>query len=55
MAFKEEWAVFYIDNKEKCAYTVNGTFPGEMQATKELLAYENNVEVSDVVMKIEKR
>lgn len=55
MAFKEEWVVFYIDGKEKCSYTVNGTFPGEMVGTKVLLAYENNVEVSDVVMKFEKR
>ena len=38
----EKYLVFYLDNKELAAYTVRGTFPGEKEATIELLASENN-------------
>lgn len=38
----EKYLVFYLDNKELAAYTVRGTFPGEKEATIELLAIENN-------------
>lgn len=36
----KEWKVFYYNDKEIGAYTIHGTFEGEEQATKELLANE---------------
>lgn len=39
----EEYIVFYHDGKELAAYTVRGTFAGEMEATKNLLAYEHGI------------
>ena len=40
---KEKWLVFYHGEEELAAYTLRGTFPGEAEATAELLAYENNI------------
>ena len=51
----EKWKVFYIDGVEKCAYTLFGTFDGEEESTKELLAYENGVNFDEVTAKIEIR
>jgi len=49
------WKVFKINGKEKCAYTLEGTFDGEEQATKESLAYENGCAVEDIAISIERR
>lgn len=51
----EQWKVFYINGKEVCAYTLYGSFAGEEQATKELLASENGVNISDIIVTIETR
>lgn len=51
----ELWKVFYINGKEVCSYTIFGTFAGEEQATKELLASENGVNINDIIVKIETR
>lgn len=52
----EPWIVFYyLDWQEMAAYTVRGAFAGELQATKELLAYEHNIPVSDITAKVEWR
>ena len=51
----EKWKVFYLGNKELCAYTIRGTFDGEESATIELLAYENKVSIHDIKVKIETR
>jgi len=53
----EKYLVFYnkIDNKELSRYTIEGTFEGERDATTELLAYENNIDVEDIITKIEMR
>ena len=51
----EKYLVFYYNNKELCAYTLRGTFYGEEEATKNLLAYENNINSSDITVKIEER
>jgi hypothetical protein len=51
----EKWKVFYYNNKELCAYTLNGTFKGEEQATKEALASENGININDIIVKIEIR
>lgn len=40
---KEWWITFSLMNTELCAYTVRGTFPGELAATKELIAGEQGV------------
>ena len=52
MAKKEEWVEFYIHGVETgYAYTVRGTFPGEEQATKTLIAAEYGVKPEDVTSK----
>ena len=51
----ELWKVFYYNNKELCSYTLYGTFKGEEQATKELLASENKININDIIVKIEMR
>lgn len=51
----EKWLVFRLKDKELLAYTLNGTFPGEKQATIELLAYENNCKEEDIKISIEER
>lgn len=52
---KEKWIVFYHGDRELCAYTAFGTVPGEIDATKELLAYENNIPQEDIRVVVEKR
>lgn len=42
------WAVFYHGDKELASFTVSGMAPGEVEATKELLAYEKNIPVSEI-------
>ena len=39
---KEPYLVFYRGTEELAAYTLRGAFPGELEATVELLAYEND-------------
>ena len=51
----EKWKVFYHNEKELCAYTLNGSFEGEEQATKELLASENGININNIIVKIETR
>lgn len=54
---KELWKVFR-DSKtgaELCAYTLRGTFDGEEQATKELLAHNKGIPAERIEVKIEKR
>lgn len=53
----EKYLVFYnkINNKELSRYTIEGTFESERDATAELLAYENNIDVEDIITKIEMR
>ena len=51
----EKWKMFYYNGNELGGYTVRGTFEGEEQATKELLASENGVDISDIEVKIEER
>ena len=50
------WISFFHPNgKELASYTVNGTFLGEMQATKELLAAENGIQPEEITVKLERR
>ncbi|MBQ8135645.1 MAG: hypothetical protein IJ192_14805 [Clostridia bacterium] len=51
-----EWIVFYAPSGEElAAYTVQGTFFDELKSTKELLAFENNLNTSDIKVILEKR
>lgn len=45
---REPWIVFYLQGKELCAITVHGTFPGEIEATKEQLAAENGCKPEEI-------
>ncbi len=51
----EKWKVFYYNEKELGAYTLEGTFKGEEEATKELFASENNIPITDIKVVIEER
>lgn len=49
MKHKEPWIVFYApDGRELAAYTLRGSFAGELQATLELLADENSMSVGEI-------
>lgn len=53
---KELWAVFYLNDwEELAAYTLRGTFAGELAETKKLLAYEHGVREEDISVQIEQR
>lgn len=46
---KEPWIVFYgPDQRELAAYTQRGTFPGELKATREMLAAENDLAPEEI-------
>ncbi len=51
----EKWKVFYHGEKELGAYTLEGTFKGEEDATKKLLADENEITIDDIKVVIEER
>lgn len=54
---KELWKVFR-DSKtsaELGAYTMRGTFDGEEQATKELLAHDKDIPAEQIITTIENR
>ncbi|MDE7244990.1 MAG: hypothetical protein K2O18_13595 [Oscillospiraceae bacterium] len=49
-----QWVNFYAaDGKFLGGYTLRGTFAGEMQATKELLAAENGCRPEDIRATVE--
>lgn len=54
---KEEWLVFTVQNtgRELCAYTTRGTFPGELEATRELTAHENGIPAEQISTRKEMR
>lgn len=54
---KEAWKVFKdsATGEELIAYTIRGTFPGEEQDTKELIAAEHGIDPAQIVTTIEKR
>ena len=54
---REQWLVFRDKEtgRELLAYTIRGTFPGERQATIELLAAENGIKPEQIVTTIERR
>ena len=52
MKLKKRWKAFYLNGKRICAYTIEGTFDGEEQATKELLAFEHDTEPEKISVRI---
>ena len=56
-ATKKDWKVFREKEtgRELCAYTIRGTFPGEEEATAELLAFENGLKPDQIEITIERR
>ena len=42
------WISFEKSGEVLCEYTVKGTFPGELSATAELLAYEYGCSTEDI-------
>lgn len=52
---KELWKVFRRHRKELFAYTIRGEGEDEEEATKALLAYENNCKPSDIYTTLEMR
>ena len=53
----ELWKVFKDSKtgKELFAYTLRGTFEGEEQATRELLAFEKGIPAEQIRAEIERR
>ena len=51
----EKWIVFRYGVKELLAYTVNGTFEGELKNTMELLAQEHGIHANEISIVIEER
>ncbi|MDD3337104.1 MAG: hypothetical protein PHI98_16600 [Eubacteriales bacterium] len=50
------WVVFKDKaGKELLSYTANGTFAGEADETKALLAYENELEPNEIMLEIQDR
>ena len=52
---KEPWVVFYNEGKELASYTLRGTFPGEMEATLEMLASEKGLSKDAIRVAFENR
>ena len=52
---KEPWVAFYHEGRELASYTLRGTFPGELEATAELLAAEKNIPAEAIRVAVEER
>ena len=50
---KELWITFYLNGRELCSYTATGIFPGEMEATKKLLATFEGCSPEDIMVLVE--
>lgn len=51
----KEWIVFYHNDKELVAITVNGLTFDEIFNTKKLLAYERSISPDEIMIKFEQR
>lgn len=51
----EKWFVFYYGKQELGSCTLRGSFPGEIEATVELLAAENEIPPEAIRVAVEKR
>ena len=50
-----DWIVFKFKGRELCSYTTYGTFAGELEATKEMLADEYGCDADDIAVSLERR
>ena len=55
MSKKEKYVVFKLRGAEILAYTVRGTFAGELENTKELLAEKYKCGPEEITAEIEER
>jgi hypothetical protein len=50
------WIVFKDKTrKELLSYTAKGTFPGEMEETKNMLAFEAGITPDDIIIELQER
>lgn len=49
-AKKHRWITFSLKGKEIAAISIKGSFPGEVEETTKLLAYEKNVDPGEIVV-----
>ena len=51
---REQWVIFKnaVTGEEICAYTLRGTFRGEIKATKELLSSECGIPYEDIIVSV---
>lgn len=52
---KKLYLCFYYKGKHQCSYTFADTFGGEKMATLELIAQENNCDITDIETRFEWR
>ena len=54
---REEWKVFYnrYTGEEYAAYTIRGTFDGEEEETRQLVAAEHGLDPEEIGTKTERR
>ena len=52
MKRKKEWVVFLYAGRELLRYSLAETFPGELENTLQLLAYERDIPVSAICIAI---
>ena len=50
-----DWVVFYHGKLELAAVTLQGLFPGEIRATKELLAHEHGITQDAISVSLQSR
>lgn len=50
-----DWVVFYHGKRELAAVTLQGLFPGEIRATKELLAHEHGIAQDAISVSLQAR
>lgn len=53
----ETWKIFYSRStgEELTAYTIRGTFEGEEEETRRLLAHEKGIDPADIETRTERR
>ena len=47
-----EWIVFCHEGQELLRLSIDGMFPGELQATAELLAYEHDIPAEAITARV---
>lgn len=50
MSTEPRWITFLLHGKEIAAITIKGLFPGEIEDTVKLLAYEKKVDPGEIIV-----